>query len=71
MPKGEGPEIDNGEDFELLFTVPAAEADPLQAQWTEATRVTKIGTMQPGTKMYLLDESGQRLPLKPEGFSHR
>ncbi|WP_158261184.1 MULTISPECIES: thiamine-phosphate kinase [Pirellulaceae] len=63
--------LNDGEDFELLFTVPAAEADSLQAQWTEATRVTKIGTMQPGTKLYLLDESGQRLPLKPEGFSHK
>lgn len=62
--------LNDGEDFELLFTVPAAEVARLEAQWTEATPVTKIGTIQPGQELHLLDETGQRQPLKPEGFSH-
>jgi len=62
--------LNDGEDFELLFTVPAAEVEHLQAQWTEATPVTKIGTIQSGSELFLLDETGQRQPLKPEGFSH-
>lgn len=63
--------LNDGEDFELLFTVPAGEADRLEAQWTESTPVTKIGTIQSGSELTLLDESGQRQPLKPEGFSHQ
>ncbi|MBA2116636.1 thiamine-phosphate kinase [Bremerella alba] len=63
--------LNDGEDFELLFTVPGAEAAHLEAQWTDSTPVTKIGTIQSGTKLFLLDETGQRQPLKPEGFSHQ
>lgn len=63
--------LNDGEDFELLFTVPAAEVERLEAQWTESTPVTKIGTIRSGHELVLLDETSQRQPLKPEGFSHR
>ncbi len=63
--------LNDGEDFELLFTVPADQAARLEAQWTDATPVTKIGTIQSGNQLILLDESGQQQPLEPEGFSHR
>ncbi|QDU75310.1 Thiamine-monophosphate kinase [Bremerella volcania] len=63
--------LNDGEDFELLFTVPSGEANRLEAQWTESTPVTKIGTIQSGTELTMLDATGQRQPLKPEGFSHQ
>jgi len=62
--------LNDGEDFELLFTVPASEVDHLEAQWTDATPVTKIGTIQSGDQLTMLDEAGQKQPLKAEGFSH-
>ncbi len=63
--------LNDGEDFELLFTVPAAEADRLEAQWTETVPVTRIGTIRAEPQLTMLDESGQRQPLRPEGFSHQ
>lgn len=62
--------LNDGEDFELLFTVPAADAERLQAQWTNATPITRIGTIRPERELTMLGEDGTRQPLLPEGFSH-
>lgn len=63
--------LNDGEDFELLFTVPAADADQLLAQWTNATPITRIGTIRPERELTMLGDDGTRQPLLPEGFSHQ
>lgn len=62
--------LNDGEDFELLFTVPQNEADQLVAQWTNATPITRIGTIRQERGLTMLGEDGTRQPLLPEGFSH-
>ncbi|RCS44714.1 thiamine-phosphate kinase [Bremerella cremea] len=62
--------LNDGEDFELLFTVPQREADQLVAQWTNATPITRIGTIRHERELTMLGEDGTRQPLLPEGFSH-
>lgn len=63
--------LNDGEDFELLFTLPAADAERLLQQWREPVPITRIGTIQAEPGLWLLDEAGQRQPLLPEGFSHK
>jgi thiamine-monophosphate kinase len=63
----------DGEDFELLFTVPADAAEDLQNAWSEvfSTRLTKIGTCDgtPGG-LALEREDGSREHFEISGFDH-
>jgi thiamine-monophosphate kinase len=55
--------ISDGEDYELLFTVPAARAEKLKSEWPFATPLHFVGVMgRPGAK------SG--LPSGTYGFDH-
>ncbi|MEW4452208.1 thiamine-phosphate kinase [Bremerella sp. JC817] len=63
--------LNDGEDFELLFTLPAEQMDRLATQWTESVPVTKIGTVREASPLMLIDLEGTRQPLLPEGFSHQ
>lgn len=58
--------LSGGEDYELLFTVPAAKLKKFRALKIVSTQ---IGTMVAGHKMFLVDK-GRRTILKPEGFDH-
>lgn len=62
--------LNDGEDFELLFTVPAAEVARLEQQWSDPVPITRIGTILADPGVWLVDEEGNRGPLQPEGFSH-
>ncbi len=61
-----------GEDFEILFTVPAGDVDVVQ----EASRrakipLTPIGVMTPADEgMILVRDDGAEEPLAPRGFDH-
>jgi thiamine-monophosphate kinase len=60
-----------GEDYELLFTVPADRADVLAQELFVATGVkaTAIGTTSEGTALTLLLQ-GKPFPLRPTGWNH-
>ena len=56
-----------GEDYELLFTVPAPRKKSLQKapgfpQWTE------IGSITRGKQILLLSPGGRSKPLEPRGW---
>jgi thiamine-monophosphate kinase len=63
----------DGEDFELLFTVPAGRDRDFASAWREAFDLpcSRIGTVtdRPGQVEYV-DEAGQAVPLAAEGFRH-
>jgi thiamine-monophosphate kinase len=63
----------DGEDFELLFTVPAKRAAALEDAWSSrfTTRLTCIGTITdtPGEIM-LVGRDGRETSLSARGFEH-
>ncbi|PQO45256.1 thiamine-phosphate kinase [Blastopirellula marina] len=63
--------LNDGEDFELLFTVPAGEVERLEREWSGPVPITRIGTILADPGVWLVNEKGSREPLQPEGFSHQ
>lgn len=61
--------LNDGEDFELVFTVPADEADRVPPTLAAGVTVSRIGviTEQPGL---LIEVEGERRPLAPGGWVH-
>jgi len=57
--------LHGGEDYELLFT--SAKQVPSKIA---GVSVSEIGRMVRGSKMVLVDESGARKRLRPEGWEH-
>ncbi|MFH1378481.1 MAG: thiamine-phosphate kinase [Planctomycetota bacterium] len=66
--------LSDGEDFELLFTVPDALADELPSRWSEhggLAPLTSIGVIcEPTDGRQLLDANGNRTPLLSDGYVH-
>jgi thiamine-monophosphate kinase len=67
-----GPRIvTGGDDYEVLATVPAANADGFQAMATQAgIAVTRIGETLPGTGVIIEGRDGQPLTLDRTGWDH-
>ncbi len=61
----------DGEDYELLFTLPAPAADDLLARQPLGTPVAQIGTIVTGEAIELLDAAGGVTPVRPRGFRHQ
>src|SRR5205823_10202208 len=64
--------LTDGEDFELLFTVPSREAVPLLDAWKKKfprLRLTCVGKIVVGHGITLRDENGAR-PLTLGGYQH-
>ena len=65
--------LTEGEDFELLFTVPAS-VSPALAEWAAGALrcgITRIGEMVPARRgVTLRQPSGKTMPLKPAGYRH-
>jgi thiamine-monophosphate kinase len=60
-----------GDDYELLFTAPAARADAVRAAGEAAgVGVRCIGRIEAGTGLRLLDAAGAELAWSPRGFDH-
>jgi thiamine-monophosphate kinase len=62
----------DGEDFELLFTVPARDAVPLLDAWRtrfESVRLSCIGKITPERGLRIRDRHGLR-PLEAHGYTH-
>jgi thiamine-monophosphate kinase len=62
--------LNDGEDFELLFTLSPAEYDKLISGWTMKTPITKTGTVTNSGKMQLIMGDGKSRILEPKGFDH-
>lgn len=64
--------LGDGEDFELLFTVPRRKTATLEEAWRKKfrTRLTAIGTITPDAKKLVWLKNGQPRHLRVAGFEH-
>ena len=63
--------VRDGEDFELIFTLPKQHADILEKAWPFKTRLSRIGQIRSGRKGFsLVRKSGKSEEIKPAGFTH-
>lgn len=63
--------LNDGEDYELLFTLPAAQADELLRDQPLTVRVSRIGTIVQEKAMTLVRPDASREPLVPQGWEHK
>ncbi len=62
--------LGDGEDFELILAVPPDAASELVSRQELACGLCEIGRFVPERGLWLVDESGARRPLVPQGFTH-
>lgn len=62
--------LGDGEDFELLFTVPPGQVARLLEQWDLSVPLTEIGVMTADPALWLVDEHGRRELLPELGWTH-
>jgi thiamine-monophosphate kinase len=62
--------LNEGEDFELLFTLSPAQWGKLHRQWNDPVPITAIGTIANSGRMEIKMPDGQVLDLKPGGYDH-
>lgn len=62
--------LTDGEDYELLFTLPADRADRLLHDQPLDVPVTRIGRIVEAAELVLVDASGRRMPLPAGGWEH-
>ena len=63
--------LNDGEDFELLFSIAPDNYQKLMAEYSMATAITKIGTVTSSTgQMVILMPDGQTNRLQPKGYDH-
>jgi len=62
--------LNDGEDFELLFTISQADYPKLIQGWDMPTPVTRIGIIDDSEKMQMKDSGGQLTDLEPKGYDH-
>lgn len=64
--------LDDGEDFELLFTARPECADQIAGAWDLPTRLTRIGTVLAAAEgVQLALDGGRHRPLEPRGYEHK
>ena len=62
--------LGDGEDYELLFALPADEAAALMDNPPIEVAVTRIGSIVQGRDVTLVSGDGRREALEPEGWEH-
>jgi thiamine-monophosphate kinase len=60
--------LSSGEDFELLFTMPLAEARRLRAKTQDFTAIGEI--VGPRHGLTVVDRAGKKTRIKPSGYTH-
>jgi thiamine-monophosphate kinase len=65
-----GAALNEGEDFELLFTLAPDQWDRLQQRWEEAVPITAIGIITDTGRMEIRMPDGQIVDLRPGGYEH-
>lgn len=62
--------LNDGEDFELLFTLSQENLRRLLEKWDGPTAISKIGTITNTKKMQIKMTDGRFLDLQPKGYEH-
>jgi thiamine-monophosphate kinase len=62
--------LDDGEDFELLFTLGPKECELLLEKWDEPVPVTRIGVITDTKKMQIKMPDGRIRKLEAKGYDH-
>jgi thiamine-monophosphate kinase len=62
--------LNDGEDFELLFTLSKKECKKLLRKWTGPIPITQIGTITNTKKMQIKMPNGQIRDLEAKGYDH-
>lgn len=62
--------LNDGEDFELLFTLPADAADKVLAGWPHQEAPHQIGRVETGSGV-CLEKDGRQQPLPAGGYEHQ
>jgi len=65
-----GAALNEGEDFELLFTLSPDQWDRLQRRWDEPVPITALGRITDTGRMELKMPEGQIRDLRPGGYEH-
>jgi thiamine-monophosphate kinase len=61
--------LTGGDDYELLFAVPAGKGEALKAAFGEVP-VTKIGMFQPGEGVHVISDAGKVMSFTQPGWQH-
>jgi len=71
MPGAREAALSGGDDYELLFTVPAGKLeDARRAAQSAATPITRIGEIRPGSELIVLAADGTPVELHHRGWQH-
>ena len=62
--------LNDGEDFELLFTLSEKDSQKLLKQWNEPVAITQIGTITDTGKMQIKMPDGRVSDLETKGYNH-
>ena len=62
--------VRDGEDFELVFTVPKRQGNRLIKKWPFKTRLSRIGEICRDKGLYVVRENGKREKVKAAGYRH-
>ena len=64
--------ITGGDDYVVLFTAPPEKRDAIAAaEGGQALRLTRIGWVEAGEGVVVLDATGKAVPLDRSGYSHK
>jgi thiamine-monophosphate kinase len=62
--------LNDGEDFELLFTLSQSDCKKLFQKWDEPLQIHKIGTINQNGKIQIKMQDGRQLELEAKGYDH-